>query len=229
MRSLKLAGLTLESMLADSPIMRIAIVAIICVPLLYGALYLWAFWDPYGRLNQMPVAVVNLDKTVVVDGITIHGGDDLVKALQDGNDVGWRYVSADEAAKGLKERRYYLSLTIPRDYSAKLGTAKSEHPVRAELKVVAQESSNMLATQIMSRVFAEVRAGAAEGASKGYIDNMFLGFSDAHKGLVDAALGAKDLGSGLKDARDGARTLAKGTSTASKRRRHAVGRPRQAG
>jgi putative membrane protein len=214
MRSLRLAGLTLKSMLTDTPILRAAVVAIILVPLLYGALYLWAFWDPYSKLNQMPVAVVNLDHSVVVKGIKIDGGHDLVKALKDGNDVGWKFVSAEEAAKGLKERRYYLSLTIPADYSAKLGTAQTDNPVRAELKVVAQESSNMLASQIMQRVFSEVRAGAAAGASRGYIDNMYLGFSDAHDGLTDAALGAKDLKDGLQTARDGAKKLAAGTDTA---------------
>lgn len=72
----------------------------------------------------------------------------------------------------------------------------------------------MLASQIMSRVFAEVRAGAAESASKRYIDKMFVGFSDAHGGLTEAALGARDLRDGLATARDGARKLASGTSTA---------------
>ncbi|MDR3687643.1 MAG: YhgE/Pip domain-containing protein, partial [Coriobacteriia bacterium] len=214
MRSLRLAGLTLKSMLTDTPILRAAVVAIILVPLLYGALYLWAFWDPYGKLDEMPVAVVNLDHSVVVKGIKIDGGHDLVKALTDGKDVGWKVVSAEEAAEGLKERRYYLSLTIPADYSAKLGTAQSDNPVRAELKVVAQESSNMLASQIMQRVFSEVRAGAAESASRGYIDNMYLGFSDAHDGMTDAALGAKDLRDGLQTARDGAKKLAAGADTA---------------
>ena len=94
MRSPRLAGLTLKSMLTDTPILRIAVVAVICVPLLYGALYLWAFWDPYSRLDKMPVAVVNLDRPVTVDGETTHAGDDLVKELVDGGDVGWKIVSA---------------------------------------------------------------------------------------------------------------------------------------
>lgn len=36
------------------------------LPLLYGALYLWSFWDPYGRLDKIPVALVNDDKGAAV-------------------------------------------------------------------------------------------------------------------------------------------------------------------
>ena len=40
---------------------RLAVAAMLLVPLLYGALYLWAFWDPTGHLDAMPVALVNAD------------------------------------------------------------------------------------------------------------------------------------------------------------------------
>ncbi len=214
MRSLRLAGLTLKSMLSDTPLARAALIAIVLVPLLYGALYLWAFWDPYGKLDTMPVAVVNLDRPVTVDGEQLSAGQDLVDELVDGHDVGWTVVSASEAEKGLAERRYYLSLTIPADFSEELATANSQTPHRARLVVVAQESSNMLASQIMSRVFAEVRAAASESASSKYLDKMFVGFADAHDGLTDAALGAEDLRDGLAEARDGAEQLADGESQA---------------
>ncbi len=115
----------------------------------------------------------------------------------------------------MQSGRYYLSLTIPRDFSAKLATAKSENPQRARLKVVAHESENMIASMIAERAFAEVRAAAGESASRGYLDKIFVGFSDAHGGFTDAALGAEDLASGLKEARSRApRSLARGTSSA---------------
>jgi putative membrane protein len=210
----RLAGLTLRRLAGDSTLVRAAVVAITLVPLLYGALYLWAFWDPYGALDRLPVAVVNLDRPVTVDGERLHAGADLVDKLLDGGDVDWQVVSADEASAGLKARRYYLSLTIPADFSHKLSTAKSAAPKRARLLVVAQESSSMLASQIMSRVFGEVRAAASSSASEKYLDKMFIGFSDAHKGLTDAAAGAKDLGTGLATAHDGSVTLASGLDSA---------------
>ena len=56
MRSPRLAAITVRRLFSNSLLVRAAVVAITLVPLLYGAMYLWAFWDPYGKLDQMPVA-----------------------------------------------------------------------------------------------------------------------------------------------------------------------------
>ena len=37
------------------------------------------YWDPYGKLDKLPVAIVNLDKGAAMDEKTIHAGDDFVK------------------------------------------------------------------------------------------------------------------------------------------------------
>ena len=50
---------------------RIAIVTVILLPLLYGAMYLWAFWNPFNEVNKVPVALVNADRGAVVDGVEI--------------------------------------------------------------------------------------------------------------------------------------------------------------
>ena len=41
--------------------MKLAMAAIAIIPLVYGVLYLMAFYDPYGKLDTLPVAVVNED------------------------------------------------------------------------------------------------------------------------------------------------------------------------
>ena len=45
----------------------IVVLGIIIIPLLYSYLYLGAFWDPYSRLDTLPIAVVNEDQ-----GAQIH-------------------------------------------------------------------------------------------------------------------------------------------------------------
>lgn len=40
---------------------RLAIITIIFMPLLYCAMYLWAFWNPFGEVDKIPAAIVNLD------------------------------------------------------------------------------------------------------------------------------------------------------------------------
>ena len=40
----------------------IIILGIIILPLLYSFIYLKGFWDPYGKLENVPIALVNNDK-----------------------------------------------------------------------------------------------------------------------------------------------------------------------
>ena len=64
-KGLRFAGLEWKNITA-SKIMWVVIAAIAIMPLLYGALYLAAFQDPYARLNTVPVAVVNEDRGAVI-------------------------------------------------------------------------------------------------------------------------------------------------------------------
>lgn len=213
MRSLHYAAQDAADLLRD-PKVVVAIAAILVIPLLYGALYLWAFWDPYGHVDAIPVALVNEDRAVRHDGDTLSAGKDLADELLESRTLGFRLASAKDAAAGVRSGRYYLSLTIPRDFSANLATADEAHPTRAKLDVAAHESANMIASQIGDRVFAEVRTAASESASRSYLDHIFLGFRDVHSSLKEASLGAKSLADGLVDARSGSRDLADGLASA---------------
>ena len=53
---------------------KVAVGALILIPLLYGALYLWAFWDPTGNMDHLPVALVNEDVAAQRDGETVDAG-----------------------------------------------------------------------------------------------------------------------------------------------------------
>ncbi|OIJ97141.1 YhgE/Pip family protein [Streptomyces colonosanans] len=86
---------------------RAALVALLLLPLLYGALYLWSFWDPYSRLDRIPVALVNDDKGAAVGDRRIAVGDDIVKGLRDSDTFEWHEVSAAEAGKGVEDGTYW--------------------------------------------------------------------------------------------------------------------------
>ena len=63
------------------PLPRLAIVFILLIPLLYGCIYLSGNWDPYGRLDQVPVAIVNHDVPTTVKGKEVAAGRDFVDSL----------------------------------------------------------------------------------------------------------------------------------------------------
>jgi two-component system, OmpR family, alkaline phosphatase synthesis response regulator PhoP len=48
--------------MAKTIIKAAVIIGVLIIPLMYSYFYLSAFWDPYSRLQDVSVAVVNLDK-----------------------------------------------------------------------------------------------------------------------------------------------------------------------
>ena len=80
--------------------MKLAMAAIAIIPVIYGALYLMAFYDPYGSLDTLPVAVVNEDVGATLqDGSAVRAGDDLVSRLRESNSLKYSFVSEDNFNK----------------------------------------------------------------------------------------------------------------------------------
>ncbi|MFJ4324849.1 YhgE/Pip family protein [Streptomyces tricolor] len=223
MRSPRLAALELRRF-GRGRLPRAALVALLVLPLLYGALYLWSFWDPYGRLDRIPVALVNDDKGATAGGKKITAGDDIVDGLRDSRTFEWHEVSDEEARAGVEDGTYYLSLTMPADFSSRIASSSGDSPETGALRVRTNDANNYIVGQISRTVFNEVRSAASTKASRTFLDKIFVSFSDIHDKTVTAARGAdklnsgigkaekgsKDLADGLKDAKGGSGKLAKG-------------------
>jgi putative membrane protein len=212
MRTARLALLELRRVLSVRKI-RLAISVVALVPLLYGGLYLWAFWDPYSRLDQLPVAIVNLDQGAVANEETIAAGSDLVAELQKSKTFAWRLVSAGAAKEGLADHEYQIALTIPVDFSAALASATGDTPRKARL-LVQNQGTNILVSQITERALGEVRTAVAAKASATYLNNIYVSFAQMHDGLQSAARSAGELATGLQSAKDGASALQTGIASA---------------
>ncbi|WP_330295986.1 YhgE/Pip domain-containing protein [Streptomyces sp. NBC_00503] len=213
MRSPKLAALELKRF-GRGKLPRAALVALLLLPLLYGALYLWSFWDPYSRLDKVPVALVNADQGATVDGKRIDAGDEITRKLHASKTFDWREVSAEEAAKGLENGTYYLSLTMPADFSSKIASSSGADPATGALQVRTNDANNYIVGSISRTVFSEVRSAASTNASRGFLDKIFVSFSDLHDKTAEAADGADKLTDGAGKAQQGAKDLADGLDTA---------------
>lgn len=213
MRSPKLAALELKRF-GRGKLPRAALVALLLLPLLYGALYLWSFWDPYSRLDKVPVALVNADTGTSVDGKRLDAGAEITKKLHASKTFDWHEVSAAEAAKGLEDGKYYLSLTMPADFSTKIASSGGADPTTSALQVRTNDANNYIVGSISRTVFAEVRSAASTNASRGFLDKIFVSFSDLHDKTAEAADGADRLKDGAGKAQQGAKDLADGLDTA---------------
>src|SRR5690625_7988807 len=95
----------------------IAVVAVIAVPILYAGMFLWAFWDPYDHLADLPIAVVNEDEGAIEDGEVLQLGDELVDKLKEDPEFDFHFVDRAEGYRGLDEEAYYILIEIPKDFS----------------------------------------------------------------------------------------------------------------
>lgn len=213
MRSPKLAALELRRF-GRGRMPRAALVALLLLPLLYGALYLWSFWDPYGRLDRIPVALVNDDKGASAEGKRVAAGDEIAGRLLDSKVFDWHEVDSAEARRGVEDGTYYLSLTMPSDFSRRIASSSGDSPETGALQVRTNDANNYIVGQISRTVFAEVRSAASTKASRGFLDRIFINFSGLHDATAKAAAGADDLKGGVAKAKKGSKDLAAGLKDA---------------
>ncbi|GAA1849478.1 YhgE/Pip domain-containing protein [Actinomadura bangladeshensis] len=194
---------------------RIALAGLVLLPLLYAGLYLWSFWDPYARLQHVPVALVVQDRPARADGRTVHAGADLADELKQRKIFDWRTVSAEDAEKGVRSGKYYMSLTIPSDFSARIASpSKDGIPTAAGLRLQMNDTNNYVMGTLAQSAFKEISAAAGSEAVRGYFDQIFLSFGELHGELGEAAGGAGRLAEGSGQAQDGAGRLAEGAGEA---------------
>lgn len=206
-KGLRFVALEWRNILA-SKVMWVVVAAIGIMPLLYGALYLAAFQDPYERLNTVPVAVVNEDAGAIIDGSRQNIGDDVIDRLVDTEDgLQWNFVSRAEAEQGLEDGSYFMTCVIPVDFSERIASVEGDDPLPAELLVTYNESANMLASQIGESVWKEVRLRVSTSIAEEYWQTMFERISDSGEDMQTAADGASDLQEGLESAHDGSQTI----------------------
>ncbi|MGX1757490.1 YhgE/Pip family protein [Streptomyces lydicus] len=209
MRSPRLAALELKRF-GRGKLPRLGLVALMLIPLLYGALYLCSFWDPYSRLDKIPVALVNEDKGATTGGKKITAGDDLSENLKDSKKFHWEDVSATDAAKGVENGTYYLSLTVPADFSKRIASSSGDTPQTGALKVRTNDANNYVVGSISKTVFSEVRAKTSATSARAMLDKIFISFSDLHDKTAEAADGAGKVDKGVGSAKKGSGDLANG-------------------
>jgi putative membrane protein len=207
-RSVRLAWLELKRF--RTPLQMAGLAFLLCVPLLYGAIYLWSNWNPYGRLDQVPVAVVNSDRPVTTGGQRVDAGGQFVTELRRNPLLGWRFVSPSEASRGLREGRYYAIITVPADFSAKLSSGASGTPRRAAMSIRLDDANNYLVGIMAETVQSELERQIAAAADTAYFQTVFARLGGLKRGLGSAADGAGTLGSGLSTAKAGSASLASG-------------------
>jgi putative membrane protein len=196
------------------------------IPLLYGSLYLWSNWDPYGKTSEIPVAVVNQDQPAVANGQLIDAGAQFSQQLSAAGKFRLRFVDAAQAHDGLEHGRYYFTITVPPDFSANLASAQNPTPERAGMKITLNDANNYLVGVLAEAAKAELQNQVNSAAHSAYARALYgelgqvkqqlkIASEGAHR-LIDASVlaqrGSAALTEGIEAVQSGTGAIADGVS-----------------
>lgn len=185
----------------------IPIIAVLFIPVLYSGMFLWAFWDPYEQLADLPVAVSNSDSGANLDGEEIELGKDLAEKLEKSKDFNFTIVDEEKGEQGLKQQKYYMLIKIPEDFSENATTLLDDSPQKLEIIYMPNESYNFLSAQIGETAAERIKASVSEKVSETYAQTMFDKIGDLAAGLEAAGGGAADIHDGAEQLTDGSNQL----------------------
>ncbi|MER7082586.1 YhgE/Pip domain-containing protein, partial [Saccharopolyspora kobensis] len=203
MTSLRLAATELRR-LTSGKLPKLALLAVTLVPLLYGAMYIYANWDPYGKLDSVPAAVV-IDDTGAEreDGTRLDAGQDVYQELIDSDTFNWSRTDEVSAQQGVASGEYTFALVVPRDFSTALISAGEFEPRQAKLRLITNDANNYLVGTIADKVASEVRKGVASSVGSEAAKQFLLGFATVHDKTLEAADGAGQIADGAGQLYDG--------------------------
>ncbi|KQQ89984.1 YhgE/Pip domain-containing protein [Arthrobacter sp. Leaf137] len=194
---------------------KLTILALTMVPLLYGAVYLYANWNPYGHLNNLDAALVVEDTGAgSSDGTRLEAGAKVADSLVEGNVFHWIPVESSAAAdEGVSSGAYAFALKIPKDFSANLASPGSfDSASQAMLNVTTNDANNYLLSTIVDKLTTAVHTTVATEVGEETANQLLTGFGTIHTQMVKAADGAGQLADGVATLRDGTVTLHQGTT-----------------
>lgn len=183
------------------------VVVISLLPIMYAGVFLKSIWDPYGHMDSLPVAVVNEDKSVDFQGKKLDVGDQLVNNLKSNKSLDWNFVSAKEAKDGLKDRKYYMVVTIPENFSENAATVLDPDPQKLDLKYETNPGVNFLGEVVSDTAMTQLKAQVGENVSDSYVKAIFSTIKTVGNGMTQAADGAKKINDGTNKVNDGVSQL----------------------
>lgn len=119
------------------------------VPALYAWFNIVGFWDPYSQTSHIRVAVANEDEGATKDQIgTVNVGAMLETQLKENDQLGWHFVSADEARAEVERGDSYAAFVIPASFSRDLTGIVDGTYVKPNIQYYVNEKNNAVAPKI---------------------------------------------------------------------------------
>ena len=196
--------------LFNNKILLISMAVISFIPILYSGFFLGSIWDPYGQTKNLPVAFVNEDKGTSLNGKSLNIGESVEKKLKDNHDLGWEFVSKQQADEGVNSGHFYAVVTIPSDFSQKAASITESEPQQAVINFTTTPAKNYIGSLVSNQAAAKVKSSVSEQITQAYAKGILENLDKLGIGLDTAANGASTLHDGLGRLQSGAQTYVGG-------------------
>jgi len=196
--------------LFSNKILLISMAVISFIPILYSGFFLGSIWDPYGQTKNLPVAFVNEDKGASLNGKSLNVGESVEKKLKDNHDLGWEFVSKQQADEGVNSGHFYAVVTIPSDFSQKAASITESEPQQAVINFTTTPAKNYIGSLVSNQAAAKVKSSVSEQITQAYAKGILDNLDKLGIGLDTAANGASTLHDGLGRLQSGTQTYVGG-------------------
>ena len=196
--------------LFKNKILLVSLAVISFIPIMYSGFFLGSIWDPYGQTKNLPVAFVNEDKGAQLNGQALNVGRSVEQKLRDNHDLGWEFVTKQQADSGVSSGHFYAVVTIPADFSVKAASITQNKPEQAVIHYTTTPAKNYIGSLVSSQAAEKVKTSVAEQVTKAYAKGVLENINKLGGGLETAADGAAQLHDGLATLQAGAQTYTSG-------------------
>ena len=196
--------------LFNNKILLISMAVISFIPILYSGFFLGSIWDPYGQTKNLPVAFVNEDKGASLNGKSLNVGESVEKKLKDNHDLGWEFVSKQQADEGVNSGHFYAVVTIPSDFSQKAASITKSEPQQAVINFTTTPAKNYIGSLVSNQAATKVKSSVSEQITQAYAKGILENLDKLGIGLDTAANGASTLHDGLGRLQSGTQTYVGG-------------------
>ena len=189
------------------PTFIIVMIGISLIPALYNIIFLSSMWDPYGKLSDLPVAVVNHDKEASYNGNSMSIGKDMVSNLKENKTLDFHFVDEDEGKKGLEDGDYYMVVTLPSDLSEKAASILTDHPEQMQIDYQTSSGHSFIASKMSDSAMTQLKQNISTNVTETYTKALFNKMIDLKDGMSQAASGSEKLTDGANQLVAGSQTL----------------------
>ena len=190
-------------------ILKILIFAVVLlIPIIYSFFYLKSYWNPYGTLSDMKIAVVNLDS----GKDDKNQGNEFVQSLKDNATFDICEVSKEDANDGMEKGNYYATIEIPENFTKCLESGATTDKQVAQITYRPNQATNYLATQIINSAVKTIELNLQSKVDREIIANLSDKLNEVPDSLQTISDGASSILDGSQNLNDGIKQLNDGTN-----------------